>query len=72
VITIARTFCKNQECEKSCDCERFINQDGVEINFKAVCREDNDYKWFWEVENKVATNEETNTKEGGADNESTT
>lgn len=43
------TYCTHKECEKSNTCERFINKNGTEINFKSICP-NNNYKWYWKTE----------------------
>lgn len=49
--------CKNKKCSKKDQCFRFTieNPTACEIDFKQICKESNNYKWFYEMENKIQT-----------------
>lgn len=56
---MAWTICKNNDCAKSDQCERFKNQDGTEIMFSTICKKSNNYKWFWQSDVDIVKVEET-------------
>lgn len=54
-------LCENKKCKKKNICKRFIEGKNADktasfAEFKNICNKDNNYKWLWEVENKVAKN----------------
>ena len=51
-------LCRNEYCEKSGQCLRFQEKDGVEISFGYICKESNNYKWFWQVDESIVVKEE--------------
>lgn len=50
---IIYTICKNEQCEKSSECMRFLRKEGTEILFKYICGEEYNYQWFWEREKAI-------------------
>lgn len=58
MIFIAKCFCKYSICTKSSECRRYIEPGDTEINFKAICREDNDYWMFQQADIDIVVKEE--------------
>lgn len=45
--------CQNEQCEKKDRCLRYTTKDGAIVEFKNICKEKNNYVWFWD--NKALT-----------------
>lgn len=61
-------LCNNEQCEKSSSCNRFLtktNSNPVYIRFQNICREKNNYQWYWEVKSELVPTD----GEGGDKNE---
>ena len=55
------SLCKFKECPKSKECYRFMaipDKWQSYMEFKNICKEQNDYKWFWAIGGKTIRKEE--------------
>lgn len=50
-------ICKYKKCKKSKQCKRYLQQNGVEIEFKNICKKPN-YEWFVETEQSLTVQKE--------------
>ncbi|GCD11763.1 hypothetical protein [Clostridium tagluense] len=42
-------LCKKQDCIKKDTCKRFLTTEGDDFNFYAICKEEDNYTWYWEL-----------------------
>jgi hypothetical protein len=46
--------CTYADCKKANECKRFLeSQNGAEYEFKNICTEENNFRWFVQVDNKI-------------------
>ena len=50
-------ICDNDKCKYSKNCIRFLTKNGEILNFKAICNEETNYKWYWKNETDIVTKE---------------
>jgi hypothetical protein len=53
-------MCKNEKCPKKEECYRYMAKPSEwqsYIEFKNICNEENNYQWFWQMENKPIVKE---------------
>ena len=52
------TYCRNEKCIKSQECLRYLRKDGEHILFENICKEENEYRWFWEFKYEIIKGDE--------------
>jgi len=48
--------CEFKDCPNSQQCKRFLESTGEIMNFKAICKEENQYKWICKTDSYVDIN----------------
>ena len=53
-------ICRYEKCPKSKECLRFLSpyEEFFLWDFKNVCNEENNYKWFWKANQEIIIKEE--------------
>jgi hypothetical protein len=49
---------KDNDCVNKDTCKRYLETVGEIMNMPSVCNEENNYKWYWKVEQSIQTTEE--------------
>ena len=54
------TYCRNENCIKSQECLRYQRKEGEHILFENICKEENNYEWFWGFKYEIIKGDENN------------